>query len=81
MVNKLYVANLPYEMTELQIHDLFSQAGEINKIELIMDQAAQLSRGYGFIFMSTETGAAEAIRLFNGHPILNRPLFVNAALR
>lgn len=81
MVNKLYIANLPYEMTELQIYALFSMAGEISKIDLIMDQAAPLSRAYGFIFMSTEAGAAEAIRLLNGHQLVDRHLFVSEAIR
>ena len=81
MAYKLYIANLPYKVTESQIHDLFSRAGEIVEIDLAIDHETRLSRGYGFIHMATEDGATEAIRLFNRQLMGDRQLIVNEAIR
>ena len=81
MANKLYIANLVYQVTAAQIHDLFSQAGEILHIDLAMNHETGQSRGYGFVQMSTEEGAAEAIRLFNRQLLGDRQLIVTEAIR
>jgi cold-inducible RNA-binding protein len=81
VANKLYIANLVYKITATQIHDLFSQAGEILHIDLAMNLETGQSRGYGFVQMSTEEGAKEAIRLFNRQMLGDQPLIVTEAIR
>jgi RNA recognition motif-containing protein len=81
VANKIYVANLGYEVTASQIHDLFSQAGEVVDIELAMDQDTRQSRGYAFIHMSTADGAMEAVRQFNKQLMGSRHLIVSEAIR
>lgn len=81
MANKLYIANLAEQVTAAQIHALFSQAGEIINVDLAMTAEAGQSRGYGFIQMSTEEGAAEAIRLFNHQAMGDRKMIVTEAIR
>ncbi len=81
MPTKLYVANLADQVTAAQIHTLFSQAGKIVNVELAMTADANQSRGYGFVKMSTDEEAAEAIRMFNHHAIGDRKMIVTEAIR
>jgi cold-inducible RNA-binding protein len=79
VVKKLYVGNLPYSITEAQLRELFSQVGEIADATVIMDRETGRSKGFGFVEMSTEEEAQEAIRRFNGFSMASRSLTVNEA--
>ena len=61
MTRNLYVGNLSTDSTEPQLRELFSQAGEINDLTIISDQSTGRSRGFGFVEMTTDEGAQEAI--------------------
>jgi len=79
MAKKLYVGNLPYSTTAEQLRALFSQAGEIVDVTIIMDRETNRSKGFGFVEMKTDEGGAEAIKRFNGYAMSNRNLTVNEA--
>lgn len=80
MNKKLYVGNLSYDVTEQQLRDLFSQAGEITDLALISDRSTGQSKGFGFVEMATDEAAQDAITRFNGYDALgNRPLVVSEA--
>ncbi len=76
---KLYVGNLPYSATEETLEQLFSQVGETAEVTIIKDRETGRSKGFGFVEMSTEELAQEAIRRFSGYRLENRPLTVNEA--
>jgi len=77
--SKLYVGNLSYNVTEEQLRELFSQAGTIKEIALIMDRDTQRPKGFGFVEMTTQVEAQKAIELFNEHELDGRRLAVNFA--
>jgi RNA recognition motif-containing protein len=77
--SKLYVGNLSYNVTEQQLRELFSQAGEIKEIALIMDRETQRPKGFGFVEMTTQVEAQKAIEMFNDHELDGRRLTVNMA--
>jgi RNA recognition motif-containing protein len=79
MTKKLYVGNLSYSVTEEQVRELFSQAGEVDSVALITDRETGRAKGFGFVEMNTEEGSKEAIRRFNGYTLDNRNLTVNEA--
>ncbi len=79
MESKLYVGNLSQNATEAQLRELFSQAGEIKEIVLIMDRETQRPRGFGFVEMATPEQAQKAIEMFNEHELDSRRLSVNIA--
>ncbi len=79
MEAKLYVGNLSYNTTEVDLRDLFSQAGEIKEVTLIMDRFTQRSKGFGFVEMVNQADAEKAIEMFNNHELDGRPLTVNIA--
>ncbi len=79
MESKLYVGNLSYNVTEEQLRELFSQAGTIKEITLIMDRDTQRPKGFGFVEMTTQVEAQKAIELFHEHELDGRRLTVNFA--
>lgn len=79
MAKKLYVGNLPYTVSEEQLRELFTQVGEIASVTMITDKYTGESKGFGFVEMSTDDQAAEAIKRFNGYTLSNRNLTVNEA--
>ena len=79
MGKKLYVGNLPYSATDQLLLDTFSQVGKVESAKVISDRDTGMSKGFGFVEMSTEAEAAEAITKFNGADYEGRSLTVNEA--
>jgi cold-inducible RNA-binding protein len=79
MGNKLYVGNLPFSVTEDSLQQLFSQSGKVESATIITDRDTGRSKGFGFVEMSTEQEAADAITKFNGTDFEGRSITVNEA--
>ena len=79
MGNKLYVGNLPYSATDQVLFDTFAQVGTVQSAKVITDRQSGRSKGFGFVEMSNDTEAQEAIRQFNGADYDGRKLTVNEA--
>lgn len=79
MDKKLYVGNLSYQVTEQDLRDLFSQAGELQDVMLIVDRDTRRSKGFGFVEFVTEADAQKAIQMFHDQEVQGRRLTVNVA--
>jgi len=79
MATKLFVGNLSFNTTEGDVLDLFKQAGNVTKCELIVDKFTSKSRGFAFVEMSTQEEANKAVADFNGKELDGRALTVNEA--
>ncbi len=79
MESKLYVGNLSYNVTEEQLRELFSQAGAITEVAMIMDRDTRRPKGFGFVEMATQVEAQKAIEMYNEHELDGRRLTVNFA--
>jgi len=79
MAKRLYVGSLPYETTEQELRDAFSQAGAVESASIIMDRMTGRSKGFGFVEMSNDDEAAKAIEMWNGKELGGRTLVVNEA--
>ena len=79
MGTKLYVGNLPFNTTENELQELFSQAGAVQEVTLMQDRFTGKSRGFAFVTMSSDEEAQNAISKLNGQSIEGRPLTVNEA--
>jgi RNA recognition motif-containing protein len=77
MSKTIYVANLPFNTTEDEVKEMFSQYGEVEQVNMIMDRETGRFRGFGFIQMTE--GADEAIAALNGQDFNGRDLRVNEA--
>jgi RNA recognition motif-containing protein len=79
MGTKLYVGNLPFNTTENELQELFSQAGAVQEVTLMQDRFTGKSRGFAFITMGSDEDAQNAISKLNGHAMEGRQLTVNEA--
>jgi RNA recognition motif-containing protein len=79
MEAKLYVGNLSYDITEDKLRAVFSEAGTISSVDVIMDRETNRPKGFAFITMSNQVEAENAIKMFNGKMVDNRELKVNLA--
>lgn len=79
MEKKLYVGSLSYETKEDTLRDLFSQAGKVESVAIIMDKISGRSKGFGFIEMSSAEEAKKAIEMFNGKEVDGRNIVVDEA--
>lgn len=75
---KLYVGNVFYKTTELELIELFSRAGEVKKVSIITDENGR-SRGFAFMEMGSFAEADKAKKTFNGHQFKGRTLVVDDA--
>ena len=79
MATKLYVGGLPYSSTEDALKDHFAKAGTVVSATIIMDKMSGRSKGFGFVEMSTDEEAQNAVSMFNGQEFEGRKLTVNEA--
>lgn len=79
MGKKLYVGNLPFSATEQVLADSFAQCGTVESAKIITDRDTGRSKGFGFVEMSTDEEAQNAISKFNGAEYEGRTLTVNEA--
>jgi len=79
MSKKLYVGNLPFSLTDQSLIDTFSQCGTVETAKLIIDRDSGRSKGFGFVEMSSDAEAQEAIDKFDGQDCEGRPMKVNIA--
>ena len=78
MSKKVYVGNLSFQATEEQVHDLFSEYGEVESIAMINDRDTGRFRGFCFVEMESDAADA-AIAALDGQEIDGRNLRVNEA--
>ncbi len=79
MGKKLYVGNLPYDVSSSDLEQLFSEHGTVTSAEVISDRATGRSKGFGFVEMSSDDEADAAISALNAKEHAGRALTVNVA--
>lgn len=79
MGKKLYVGNLGYTVTSADLQQLFTAHGNVLSAQVIEDRDAGRSKGFGFVEMSTDEEANNAIAALNGQMHGERALTVNEA--
>lgn len=76
---RIYVGNLPYQATENELRELFSQHGNVDSVDMITDRDTGQSKGFGFVEMPAQAEAQAAITALNGNQMHGRALTVNEA--
>ena len=79
MGRRLYVGNLPYKATDEELTALFSTVGSVASARVMRDMATGRARGFGFVEMTTDEAAAQAIEKLHQHQMDGRALVVNEA--
>ena len=75
----IYAANLPYDLDERSLLDLFARQGEVKMVKLILDSNTGRFKGYAFITMNCDKQAKAAISALNGTQIGGRKINVTPA--
>lgn len=79
MGKKLYVGNLPFSATDDTLAQAFAAYGQVDSARVIMDRHSGRSKGFGFVEMSSDTEAEQAIQKLNGASLEGRSITVNEA--
>ncbi len=79
MATKLYVGNLSFQTQEDELREHFAQFGEVVSATIVSDRDTGRSRGFGFVEMSSDAEARNAIQALDGKELDGRQLKVNEA--
>jgi RNA recognition motif-containing protein len=79
MSRKLYVGNLPFQTTEADLEALFATVGDVASITVMRDRETGRARGFAFVEMASDEGAAQAVDALNNSSYGGRNLTVNEA--
>ena len=79
MGKKLYVGNLPYSANDDSLKAIFEQAGTVESAKVIMDRETGRCKGFGFVEMSTDEQADEAVKKLNDADFEGRAMKVAEA--
>ncbi len=76
---KIYVGNLPYDVTEEELREEFAAFGEVTSVNVIMDRYSGRPKGFAFVEMAVVAEGQAAITGMNEKTIRDRTLTVDAA--
>ncbi|MDD4226736.1 MAG: RNA-binding protein [Mariniphaga sp.] len=73
----IYVGNLPYNVVEEDLREIFEEYGEVASVKIISDKLTGRSKGFGFVEMDNDLEAKKAIDELNNAEISGRNIKVN----
>lgn len=79
MTNKLFVGSLAWSATDDDLANFFGSAGTVVSAKVIVDRDTNRSKGFGFVEMSSDEEAKQAIDQLNGKDLNGRPVAVSEA--
>lgn len=72
-LNNLYIKNLPINMSEDQLTELFERFGDIISVKIVFDEKG-VSKGFGFVCFENVQDAERALERMNGYPLKGKKL-------
>ncbi|TEB26827.1 hypothetical protein FA13DRAFT_995537 [Coprinellus micaceus] len=79
MSKVVFVGNVPYNMGEDQLIDVFKSVGQVIGFRLVFDRDTGKAKGYGFCEFSDHETAQSAVRNLNNIEVGGRPLRIDLA--
>jgi RNA recognition motif-containing protein len=79
-MKNLFIGNLNFQTTESELRALFEPFGPITRVHIAMDRETGRARGFAFVEMAEDSGAANAVTALNGKEVGGRALRVNEAV-
>jgi len=77
---RLYVGNLPEELTRQELETVFVDAGDSISTKIITDRKTNKCRGFAFVTVKTDEEADAFIEKFNGAVVKDNPIKIEKAL-
>src|SRR5262245_43333540 len=78
-MKSLFVGNLNSQTTEADLTALFQPFGLVGRLHIVTDRETGRARGFAFVKMANDAGAAKAIAALDGKEMGGRNLKVNEA--
>ena len=78
-MKNIFVGNLNFGATEDAVRSLFEAYGTVERVSIITDRDTGRAKGFGFVEMSANAEADQAIAGLNGRELDGRALNVNEA--
>jgi RNA recognition motif-containing protein len=75
----IFVTNLSFKVQTEQLREMFEAYGEVTSAKVIVDHETGRSRGFGFVEMSSDEQAQEAINALNQRDIDGKAMVVQQA--
>ena len=75
---EIYIGHISGTVTEDEVRRLFSVVGTVASVHLVVDPGSGEFRGCGYVRMSTEEEAREAVGLLDGAMLGDRQIVVKA---
>lgn len=79
MGKKIYVGNMGPKADQASLQTLFSVFGKVEKAYIVIDRQTGLSKGFGFVEMSSDSEAQAAIKALDGKECGGYTVKVNEA--
>jgi RNA recognition motif-containing protein len=73
----IYVGNLPFNLGEEDLKEIFEEYGEVATTKIISDKFSGRSKGFGFVEMENDAEANNAIKELNNAEVSGRNIKVN----
>ncbi|CAG7930136.1 unnamed protein product [Penicillium olsonii] len=77
----LYIGNIPYELTDVDLQEIFEDLKGITDVRIPVDRRTGLPRGFGHVDFADLESATAAKEMLNRKAPYGRKLFVNYAKR
>ena len=75
----IFVSGLSYSLTSDELSQLFSEFGAVTSAKVVTDRDSGRSRGFGFVEMSSDDEANNAINSLNQKEVNGRVISVKVA--
>lgn len=76
MARQLYITNIPFQATEEELKKLFSVSGTVRSVKILADPVSGKSKGCGFVEMSTDAEAKDAVNTLDDALFIDRQITV-----
>lgn len=76
---RLYVGNLSYETTEVELEELFRGIGNVLSAEVVTNARTQQSKGFAFVEMGSIDEAKRAVQVLDDEDFMGRKLIISGA--
>ena len=73
----IYIGNLPFNLGEEDLREIFEEYGEVASTKIISDKFSGRSKGFGFVEMESDEEANKAIQELNNAEVGGRNIKVN----